>query len=69
MARREREKLYAPAGEVLVGADEESLDPLAHYRRKGLFDLAARAGLENVDRQLDQSAASCASRNVVSRNH
>jgi hypothetical protein len=26
-----------------------------HYRRKGLFDLAAGAGLENVDRQLDQA--------------
>ena len=36
-----------------AGADEEGVGPLAHKRRKGRLDLAAGAGVENLDLQPD----------------
>ena len=51
MARRQGGKLHPPAGEKGVGADEKRVGPLAHKRREGHIDLAAGAGVEDLDLQ------------------
>ena len=51
MARRERRKLDAPAGEERVGCDEEGVGPVAHEGGEGCFDLAAGAGVEDLNLQ------------------
>ena len=40
-----------PAGEKAVAADEEGVGPLAHKIREGRIDLAAGAGVEDLDLQ------------------
>ena len=49
MARRERRKLDAPAGEEHVGSNEECVGPVAHEGGEGLLDLAAGAGVEHLN--------------------
>jgi hypothetical protein len=55
MARRQGGKLDVPAGKVRIAGDKESFDPLALHRRKGCFDLAAVAGLEDFNWQPDDT--------------
>ena len=45
------DQLDTPAGEKGVGADEERVGPLAHKRCEGRIDLAAGAGVEDLDLQ------------------
>ena len=51
MARRERRKLDAPADEERVGGDEEGVGPVAHEGGEGRLDLAAGAGVEDLNLQ------------------
>jgi len=51
MARRERRKLDAPAGEEHVGSNEECVGPVAHEGGEGRLDLAAGAGVEDLNLQ------------------
>ena len=51
MARRQVDQLDAPADEKGVGADEEGVGPLAHKSCEGRIDLAAGAGVEDLDLQ------------------
>ena len=51
MARRQVDQLDAPAGEEGVAADEQRVGPLAHKRCEGRIDLAAGAGVEDLDLQ------------------
>ena len=66
MARRQCCKLHAPAGEERVGADEEGVGPLAHEGAEGRIDLAAGAGVEDLDLQPEARAAASNLSNVVS---
>ena len=61
MARRERRKLDAPAGEEPVGGDEEGIGPVAHEGGEGCLDLAAGAGVEDLNLQ---SEGACSFRYV-----
>ena len=45
------DQLDTPAGEKGVAADEEGVGPLAHERCEGRIDLAAGAGVEDLDLQ------------------
>ena len=51
MARRERRQLDAPAREEHVGSDEQGVGALARESGKGRIDLAAGAGVEDLDLQ------------------
>ena len=51
MARRQSGQLDTPAVEEGVAADEERVGPLAHKRCEGRIDLAAGAGVEDLDLQ------------------
>ena len=51
MARRQVDQLDTPAGEKGVAADEEGVGPLAHKSCEGRIDLAAGAGVEDLDLQ------------------
>ena len=51
MARRERRKLHAPAGEEAVGGDEEGIGALAREGGESRIDLAAGAGVEDLNLQ------------------
>ena len=51
MARRQVGQLDTPAGEKGVAADEEGVGPLARKRCEGRIDLAAGAGVEDLDLQ------------------
>ena len=53
VARRQLDQLDTPAGEEGVGADEEGVGPLAHKSCEGRIDLAAGAGVEDLDLQPD----------------
>ena len=65
MARRQVGQLETPGGEKGVGADEEGIGPLARKRCEGRIDLAAGAGVEDLDLQPDGAAAASTSRNVA----
>ena len=51
VARRQVDQLDTPAGEEGVGADEEGVGPLARKSCEGRIDLAAGAGVEDLDLQ------------------
>jgi hypothetical protein len=51
MTRRERRKLDAPTGEEPVGGDKESICALAHESGESCFDVAASAGVEDLNFQ------------------
>ena len=51
MAHRQKRQLETPAVEEGVGADEKGVGPLAHKSREGRIDLAAGAGVEDLDLQ------------------
>ena len=51
MARRQLGQLDTPADEEGVAADEEGVGPLAHKSCEGRIDLAAGAGVEDLDLQ------------------
>ena len=51
MARRQVDQLDAPAVEQGTGADEKRVGSLAHKRCEGRVDLAAGAGVEDLDLQ------------------
>ena len=51
MARRQVGKLDPPAGEERVGGDEEGVGLVAHKRCEGRIDLAAGAGVKDLDLQ------------------
>ena len=51
MARRQVDQLDTPAVEEGVAADEEGVGPLAHKSCEGRIDLAAGAGVEDLDLQ------------------
>ena len=51
MARRQIDQLDTPDGEEGVGADEKGVGPLAHEGCEGRIDLAAGAGVEDLDLQ------------------
>ncbi len=51
MARRHVGKLHAPSVEKYILADEEGVGSLAHKRCKGRVDLAACAGVDDLDLQ------------------
>ena len=51
VARRQVGQLHTPADEKGVGADEERVGPLARKRCEGRIDLAAGAGVEDLDLQ------------------
>ncbi len=51
VARRQSGQLDTPAGEEGVAADEERVGPLAHKSCEGRIDLAAGAGVEDLDLQ------------------
>ena len=51
MARRERRKLDASADEEGVGSNEECLGPVAHDGGEGHIDLAAGAGVDDLNLQ------------------
>ena len=53
MARRERRKLDAPAGEERVASDEQGVGAVAHEGGEGRLDLAAGAGVEDLNLQSD----------------
>ena len=55
VARRQGGKLHAAAGEECVGGDEEGIGALARKGGKGRIDLAARAGVEDMDLQPDDA--------------
>ena len=57
MAHRERCKLDAPADEEPVGGDEEGIGPVAHEGGKGRLDLAAGAGVENLNLQPESACS------------
>ena len=59
MARREVDQLDAPADEEGVGADEERVGPLARKRCEGRIDLAAGAGVEDLDLQSHGARSRC----------
>jgi hypothetical protein len=52
VARRQVGQLETSAEEEDVGADEKRVGPLAPKTCEGRIDLAAGAGLENLDAQL-----------------
>ena len=64
MARRERRKLDAPADEEGVGSNEECLGPVAHEGGEGHIDLAAGAGIDELNLQ---SEAACSFRYLSQR--
>src|SRR5262245_66223238 len=64
MARRERRKLDAPAGEERVTADEQGVGSLAREGGEGRFDLTAGAGVEELKLQ---SEGTCRTRYVAQR--
>jgi hypothetical protein len=66
VARRQGDKLNAAADEECVGSNEEAIGALARKVGKGLIDLVARAGLENLICSPMARPVSCTSRNVVS---
>ena len=49
--RRQLDQLDTPAGEGRAGADEKGVGPLAHKSRECRIDLAAAAGVEDLDLQ------------------
>jgi len=51
--RRERLKLDTPAAEEYVGGDEEGVGPVAANCGEGGLDLAASAGVEDLNLQSD----------------
>ena len=51
VVRRQVDQLDTPAVEKGVGADEEGVGPLAHKSCEGRIDLAAGAGVEDLDLQ------------------
>jgi hypothetical protein len=53
VARRQGGKLDAPVVEKRVGGDEEDVGPLARKGCEGRLDLAAGAGVEDLDLQSD----------------
>ena len=53
IARRERSKLNTPADEERVGANEKCVGPVAHEGSEGRLDLAAGAGVEDLNLQSD----------------
>src|SRR5262249_38827687 len=61
IVRRERRKLDAPAAEERVGGNEESVGPVAHERGEGRLDLAAGAGVDDLNLQ---SECACGFRHV-----
>jgi hypothetical protein len=53
MARRECRKLNASAGEERVGSNEERVGPVAYEGGEGRLDLAAGAGVEDLNLQAE----------------
>jgi hypothetical protein len=53
VARREHSKLDAPTAEVIVGGNEEGIGPFTHQGGEGRIDLAARAGIEETDLEVE----------------
>ena len=51
MARRKRRKLDAPADEERLGRDKQGIGPVAHEGGECCLDLAARAGVEELNLQ------------------
>jgi hypothetical protein len=51
VARRQLDDFDAPAVEERVATDEEGIGPLAPKSREGRINLAARAGVEDLDLQ------------------
>ena len=49
--RRQLDQLHTPGVEEGVAADEEGVGPLAHKSREGRIDLAAGAGIDDLDLQ------------------
>ena len=57
MARGQRDKLIAPAGEERVGADRQRVGAVAGQARKSRLDIVARAGVQDVELQPEARAA------------
>jgi len=57
MARRQRSKLDAPAVEERVGSNEKCVGAVAHHGDEGRLDLAAGAGVEDLN--LQSNGACC----------
>ena len=53
VSRRQAGNLHAAAGEEAVGSDKQGIGALALKGGKGRIDLAARAGIEDMDLQPD----------------
>ena len=51
MARRQVGQLYTAGGEHAIRADEQGVGPLSHEGCKSRIDLAAGAGVEDLDLQ------------------
>ena len=66
MARRQVDQLDTPAVEKGVVADEKGVGPLAHKGCEGRIDLAAGAGVEDLDLQPHGAGSRSTSLNVVS---
>ena len=57
MACRKVGQLDTPADEEGVDADEKGVEPLAHKGRESRIDLAAGAGVEDLDLQSDGASS------------
>ena len=57
MARRHVGKLHAPSYKKCILADKESVGPLAPKNCEGRVDLAAGAGVENLDLQSHRASS------------
>jgi len=66
IGRRERRKLDAPADEEAVGANEEGIGPVVHEGCEGRLDLAAGAGVQDLNLQSEGAGSFGMARNVVS---
>src|SRR5262249_10539943 len=53
VARRQRDKLAATAGEEPVRGNEQGISPVAYDRGEGRVDFAAGAGVEGLNLQSD----------------
>jgi hypothetical protein len=57
MARRKRRKLDAPADKERVGSNEERVGSLAHHGGEGRIDLAAGAGVDDLNLQSETACS------------